>query len=249
MKETVWIESRGYRMAGVLEYENDQDRGKNLVVMIHGFVATKVEPHRMFVKMSARLIKLGFTVLRFDFPGAGDSDGDYSDLTILKEVEDVLNVIEFCKEVHAPEKLYLLGFSLGGCVAALSAARLQCDGLAIWSATANPFWTFHNILGDEKLRAGLSGQDVDFQGELIGHGFIKELQDIDPLEAARIYENKVLIIHGSEDTDVSPINGLLYHQNFPDSELHFVEEADHCYSSVTFEKELLDLTEEYFRSF
>ena len=249
MRDTVWINSRDNKMLGIIEYNTPEDKGKNIVVLIHGFVGTKVEPHRMYKKLSDKLCTLGYTVLRFDFVGSGDSDGDYKDMTINGEIQDGLNAIKFCKEKYGFEKLYILGYSMGGCIASILASITKSDGLVLWSPVSDPFWNFHHIFGDEKFRLGLMGNDVDYFGDVVGKNFFTELSKIDPLKYSKEYNKHVLIIQGTKDQDVLPINAYNYNDAFPDSSLYLVNNADHCYSSVEFEEELLNKTEDYFMDY
>lgn len=249
MRDIVWINSRDNEMLGILEYNSPEDKGKYLVVLIHGFAGTKVEPHRMYKKISDKLCALGYTVLRFDFVGSGDSDGDYRDMTINGEIQDGLNVINFCKEKYDFKKLYILGYSMGGCIASIIASIVKSDGLVLWSPVSNPFWNFHHIFGDEKFILGLMENDVDYMGDVIGKNFFNELSKIDPLKYSKEYNEHVLILHGTKDQDVFLVNAYNYINAFPDSSLHLVNNADHCYSSTEFEEELLMKTEEYFREY
>ena len=58
-------------------------------------------------------------------------------------------------------------------------------------------------------------------------------------------EIPVRIVHGDQDQDVLPINGVSYEQFAKNSKLHFVKGADHCYSDVKYQEELLQVTEDY----
>ncbi|QAT62179.1 alpha/beta fold hydrolase [Acidilutibacter cellobiosedens] len=246
MQESTWIESRGYKILSILEYDKDENKGKNLVVLIHGFVGTKIEPHRMYKKLSERLSKIGYSVVRFDFVGSGDSEGDFKNMTISGEIEDGINVIEYYKKEFNTEKLYILGFSMGGCVASILASKVNSDGLVLWSPVSNPFWNFYNLLSHDEFLKGIKGNDIDYLGDVVGKDFFNELLYINPLEYAKNYKNPVLIIQGSGDCDVLPINSYCYNMVFPNSSVHIIENADHCYSSSAFEKELLNYSVDYF---
>lgn len=245
MQDSLWIESRGYRMLGVLEYDSSMGIGNDFVILIHGFVGTKIEPHRMYRKLSEKLSQKGFTVLRFDFVGSGDSDGNFEDMTIMGEVEDGLKVIEYVKNHFNVNKLYIVGFSMGGCVATILASKSQCDGLVLWAPVSNPFWNFYHIFGQENFIKGINGKQVDYLGDIVGIKFFDELIYVDPLKYAKDYHNPVLIIHGTEDKDVLPINAYCYNKVFSNSNIYFIEGADHCFSSFRFEKELLENTVEF----
>ena len=135
MKEKfVTFKSCGRNIHGMLHLP---EKGKKVpcVVMCHGFTGTRVESHRMFVKTARKLCSEGFAVLRFDFGGSGDSEGDFGDATVLTEIEDACNAIKFIlKEKNVlRDKISLVGFSLGGCVAASIAYKPEAQELLIKS--------------------------------------------------------------------------------------------------------------------
>lgn len=248
MQECFWIESRGHKMLSILEYDDVSTKGENIILLIHGFVGTKIEPHRMYPKLSKMLSKLGFTVLRFDFVGSGDSDGNFEYMTISGELEDSINVVEYCRENFPLKKLYILGYSMGGCVAACLATRVENEGLVLWAPVSNPFWNFYHILGEEMFKKGLAGTDVDFLGDIVGSKFFTELLEINPLDKANVYKKTVCIIHGTDDKDVLPLNSYAYRKQFSNSKTYFVNGADHCFSSKEWEKELLMTTTSFFEN-
>ena len=50
---------------------------KKIVIMSHGFRGSSTGPARSFVDFESLLLKKGFSVLRFDQPCGGNSEGDY----------------------------------------------------------------------------------------------------------------------------------------------------------------------------
>ncbi|MGD9569858.1 MAG: alpha/beta hydrolase family protein [Sedimentibacter sp.] len=245
MQESLWIDSRGQKIFGLLEYDKPEEKGKNLVIFFHGFTGLKSAPHRMFRKVSELLSKKGYTVLRFDFIGSGDSEGDFEDMTISREVEDGLSVLKYCNENFKIKKLYFIGYSLGGCIATILTSKSNCDGLVLWSPASNPFWNFHNIFGEENFINGLKGEKVECLGNVICSKFFDELPYIDPSKSAKEYENKVLLIQGTKDEWIMPINAFYYKKMFKNCSIHFIEGADHDYTSYDFEKELIDKTVDF----
>lgn len=49
------------------------------VLLLSPGIKGRVGPHRLYLKIAARLVPLGFHVLRFDFYGLGDSEGQLSE--------------------------------------------------------------------------------------------------------------------------------------------------------------------------
>src|SRR5688572_19677995 len=64
--------------------------GLPAVVLLSPGVKMRVGPGRLYVALTDRLTALGYTVLRFDFYGLGDSEGELSE----KKLADVYNNIE-----------------------------------------------------------------------------------------------------------------------------------------------------------
>jgi pimeloyl-ACP methyl ester carboxylesterase len=84
-------------------------------------------------QLAARLARLGFDVLRFDYYGTGDSAGWGEDVTCRSCIDDVLQAIEELTSNHRLHTLSLIGVRLGATVAALAAAqRDDVEGLVMW---------------------------------------------------------------------------------------------------------------------
>ena len=86
--------NKGQQLNGILHSPTDCDALCPAVVFFHGFTGTKVEPHRIFVKTARELAAIGFYALRFDFRGSGDSEGDFSEMTIGGEISDAIKSID-----------------------------------------------------------------------------------------------------------------------------------------------------------
>ena len=90
--------------------------------------------------ISSALTQRGIAVLRFDFTGIGESEGDFAGTDFSSNVEDLVAAADFLRrEREAP--LLLIGHSLGGC-AVLAAAERIPEARAI-STIAAPSDTEH----------------------------------------------------------------------------------------------------------
>lgn len=90
--------------------------------------------------ISSALNRRGIAVLRFDFTGIGESEGDFAGTDFSSNVEDLVAAADFLRrEREAP--LLLIGHSLGGC-AVLAAAERIPEARAI-STIAAPSDTEH----------------------------------------------------------------------------------------------------------
>lgn len=86
MEQFVEFAANGKTIRGILHTpEHQKNKSQDQIpglVLCHGFTGNKIGLHRLFVKAARYFSHLGFAVLRFDFSGCGDSDGNYEDITI-----------------------------------------------------------------------------------------------------------------------------------------------------------------------
>ncbi|WP_019119965.1 alpha/beta hydrolase family protein [Brevibacillus massiliensis] len=258
MESPIAIENRqGQKMIGVLHLPDASAAGP-AVVFAHGFLGVKSAPHRLFVKMARALTRQGIACLRFDYIGSGDSEGDFSEVTITGEVNDLIDAISHMavlKEYRVQE-LGLIGYSLGGCVASLAApaAPIPVTGLVLWAPVSDPLDNFTHLLGEERITRGLRGEFVEFQGEIISSAFIRELPSLRPVDGISRFPAPVLVIHGEDDRDVLFANGLSYGRAFrhPKSRLLPHPAAGHLFDSFHSEslliRQTLDWLSEIFKS-
>src|SRR6202789_1742476 len=94
METPIVFESKGQQVVGMLHLPEGRGRFP-AALLLHGYTGTKVEQHRMLVKISRTRAEHGIASLRFDFRGSGDSAGDFEDMTIRSEVADSLEAIKF----------------------------------------------------------------------------------------------------------------------------------------------------------
>lgn len=129
-EKLLYVKSPNGNLAAVL-HEADSEK---IVILAHGFTANKQEHARLFVTTARSLVAAGFNVLRFDFMGAGDSSGDFNQMSPNTEITDLLAVLGWAKR-RKYSRIGLLGLSLGGAVSICSAAQSgNVDVLVTWSS-------------------------------------------------------------------------------------------------------------------
>ncbi|MFQ5964633.1 MAG: alpha/beta fold hydrolase [Candidatus Scalinduaceae bacterium] len=134
IEKPVCFESRGNNIFGILHKTENKSR-KVGVIFVNSGLHYRVGPHRIYVKTSRRLNQLGFSSLRLDFPGIGDSEGAIGDIHFdLFDTEDTLNAIDFFTQEAQVEKVVLLGICAGARNALMTAAKdIRVDGIISWS--------------------------------------------------------------------------------------------------------------------
>lgn len=234
--------------------ERRQQVATPLIVLLHGFVGSKVGEHRLFVKAARHFTNEGYAVARFDFSGCGESDGDYAEVTVtkqLQEVQAVLDHLSSIKEIDA-RNIILIGHSLGGAIAAMTAALdRRIKKLILWSPVGRPYEDISTILGSEAVKVANEKGQVDYHGFYVSRSFLEDLKKHHPVEAVRLYKGPALVVHAEEDEDIPKEHAARYLAALharpltQPAETHYIENADHTFSSYSFEEELFSTTTEW----
>jgi len=98
----------------------------------HCFTCSK--DYHAVSRISRALAARGIAVLRFDFTGLGESEGDFADTDFSSNLEDLLAAAKFLRENHGLPEL-LIGHSLGGS-AVLATARAVSESKAVVTIAA-----------------------------------------------------------------------------------------------------------------
>lgn len=250
MELPVVFGKEGHRLFGVLHTSDGGEKGPG-VVLFHGFTGNKIEPHRLFVNIARKLTTMGINVLRFDFYGSGDSEGDFKEMTFSGEVEDAFLAIDFIKQQKQVDstRIGIIGLSMGGAIAACVAGRRANEVKTTILLSAVSDFT---VLS-ERLREGFPKEleekaraegFLDYYGWPLSIRFIEELPNIHPADEIKNFKNPVLIVHGTKDEAVPVEAAHMFYNVLKDrlveTKLKIIEGSDHTYNSLIWEKEVLD---------
>lgn len=215
-----------------------------IVVFLHGFTGHRYEPGWIYVRVARRLAAAGVSAFRFDFRCSGESDGDFAEMTISTEVSDAVRAVELMAErgdVDA-DRIGLLGFSLGGAVAAETAARrADIRSLCLWSPVSDPAIQFADRARE------MTGDTLDLGPVVLGRGFVEDLPRHRPVEALRRWAGPVRVIHGTADPVVEVSSGRAYMDGPGRREIIEVAGAEHGWHGAANQARLFDATVDWFR--
>ncbi|MDJ0758960.1 MAG: bifunctional alpha/beta hydrolase/OsmC family protein [Woeseiaceae bacterium] len=183
--------------------------------------------------ISAALNASGIAVLRFDFTGLGQSEGDFSDTNFSSNVDDLLTASAFLEErFEAPA--ILVGHSLGG-TAVLQAARRIESAVAV-ATIGSPSEAVHvaHLLEGSRDELRERGEATVNLG---GRPFRMKQQFVDDLESHAIepalgsLRKALLIMHAPLDTvvEVDNASALFVAAKHPKSFVS-LDDADHLLS-------------------
>jgi pimeloyl-ACP methyl ester carboxylesterase len=168
-------------------------------------VFTCTKNSKAAVRISEALAIEGITVLRFDFTGLGQSEGDFSSTHFSSNVDDLVDAAAFMSARGEPPSL-LVGHSLGG-TAVLAAAHEIGSAVAVATigSPANARHVLHLI--DEELPA------IESEGQatvrLAGRPFNIRKDFVDDARTQSVCENlpglrkAILVMHSPVDEVVS----------------------------------------------
>ena len=244
IKEYAFQRNDGLMIRGRL-YAPDGDGKKPVVIFGHAFGGSykDIEWH------GEAIARAGIACLFIDYCGGGresTSDGAWDDmtpLTVCLDMETVLSQIGNVKEAN-PDHVFLMGGSLGGLAAALTAAKARSlvRGIILWY----PALSFP----DKVRRTFPDGnvQDTPFLGCVVTKKYYASVFDLDAYAEAEQYRGPVLIIQGDADDIVPFESSAQMAARYADAELltipgagHGFDEADAvtaCEAAIAFIKKI-----------
>lgn len=122
-EEPFFFENEGSQLFGVLHHPNPEEVEirKEAVLFCHAFAEEKAVSHRILFEFAMALCRQGYPVLRFDYRGCGDSEGDFNEMSLSSQLSDIRQACNFLLEYPGVDRLCLFGLRLGGTFAALVA--------------------------------------------------------------------------------------------------------------------------------
>ena len=219
------------------------------VVFFHGFTGNRMESHWMFVKCARALAQTGVASLRFDFYGSGESDGEFREMTLRGEIADGRAAVDFLRHQLGidPERIGLLGLSLGGAVAATLAPSVKAKALVLWSALAHTSRLHELVKKTAKKVPGKPGT-LEFDARELHPRLIEDIQKVEPIRHLARYHQPTLIIHPEKDDaiPVSHARDFLQAAGAVTKELVIIPGADHVFSSVPWEQDVIARSVKWF---
>ncbi|MDM8243881.1 alpha/beta hydrolase [Limosilactobacillus vaginalis] len=226
----VTVKRDGLTLRGVLE-GTEQLQNKRVAILMHGFQGDRgYKAGNFLYDLSHELNQAGIPTLRFDFAGCGQSDGSFTDMTVLSEISDGMKIIDFARSEMKTQQIYPIGHSQGGVVASMLAAYyrdvITKEVLLAPAATLKDDALLGNCQGT-KYDPNHIPLTVDVHGEAVSGEYFRTAQLLPIYETAQHFMGPALLIHGLADTVVSPEASKKYNVILPKSELHLIEGEGH----------------------
>lgn len=217
-EERVTFEVDGMSVVGTLNLP-DGIANPPVVVMLSAFgVNRDAGPiagtdESFFARASRLWAEDGIASLHIDYRFTGESDGEFIDATMQAHVADGLAALDWLRQDERvdPDRIGVMGWSMGGAVAASVAGQSDpaVSALVMVNPALNLGTAFTLGLGSEKMGAALtSGTAAELVlpsgSMLIGAQFLVSTLEVLPQAELARYDGPVMMAIGTNDTIVFP---------------------------------------------
>lgn len=183
--------------------------------------------------ISRALTAKGIAVMRFDFTGLGESEGDFADTNFSSNVEDLLCAADHLKhEFQAPK--IILGHSLGGAAVLMAASSIESvEAVATIGAPSDPPHVkrlFQNSL-EEIEATGYAKVSIGGRPFTIKKQFIEDLERNDLAQTIASLKKPLIVFHSPQDAivDIKNAEKIYKAAHHPKSYIS-LDKADHLLS-------------------
>ena len=235
-----FIDSDGIAIHARLEMPQEAAERCPLCIVQHGLTGHMEENH--IVAVAAAIREVGIATLRVEMYGHGKSGGTFGRHTLLKWIDNMLDVIDYAKGLDWVSELYLCGHSQGGLLTMLVAALRPYDLKAIipmspaiviidsarkgtiFGHSFDPVHIPERIyLGNPNLAEG--GTAVPF----FCGDYFRIAQHLHVDEAIAAYHGPVLLVHGTADEGVPVQDSIDAAAAYENAQIALIEGDDHGY--------------------
>lgn len=239
MKKVSFYNKQGERLVGALHVPNKTPAPA--IIISHGFGSSKDNKE----KWAETLQKAGFTTLRFDFSGHGESQGLIAETTLTKVTNDLKSAVSFVKDLGY-NKVGLTGHSLGGAASLLAASKAHAV-----VPIAPP--THFGLMYDSRRKEGLVNLDewrekgyTNLFGIKVNYSLYSDAVKYHPKSIAKTIKCPVMIIHGDKD-EIVPLQHSIdfFNALACEKSLEIIKGARHNFVSREYRK-MIKLTKEWF---
>lgn len=228
-EKITFTNNNGLQLAALIELPENEIKG--YAVFAHCFTCNK---NLTAVSNIGRAFNAnGIAVLRFDFTGLGESEGNFENTNFSSNVDDLIAAANYLeKNYQAPS--ILVGHSLGGAAVIFAAKKLlSIKAVATIGAPSNPKHVAHlfksgieeiNQKGEALLSIG--GREFKIQKH-----FLDDINEQNMEKTVKDMDKALLVLHSPQDTTVGIENAAqIYQAAWHPKSFISLDGADHLLS-------------------
>ncbi|MEN7548172.1 bifunctional alpha/beta hydrolase/OsmC family protein [Rapidithrix thailandica] len=192
----------GAMLSAKLELPAD-GQAHNFALFAHCFTCDK--NLNAIKHISRAMTTQGLGVLRFDFTGLGESEGDFAETSIGSNMEDLLAAADFLKKEYKAPAL-LIGHSFGGAAVLLTAHQISSAlAVATIGAPFDPEHVTHLFSDqlDELREQGKAKVNIGGRPFFLKKKFLDDLQTVHSHHPIQNLDAALLVLHSPQDEIVS----------------------------------------------
>lgn len=201
MSQFNFTNRHGQTLAGRMELPAQKPLG--YAIFAHCFTCSKNA--RAASRISKELADHGIAVLRFDFTGLGNSEGDFANTNFSSNVDDLISAAAAMATKQMSASL-LIGHSLGGAAALMAAGKIDSvRAVATIGAPSEPAHVSH-LFGDQVAKIeedGCACVSIGGRSLRIQKQFLEDIQKHRISESLPELRKPLIIFHSPADTIVS----------------------------------------------
>jgi len=226
-KKVYFTNKNGYKLSAKLELPLTP-KPDAYAVFAHVFTGSK---NLSATRHISRALTLnGIAVLRFDFTGLGDSEGDFSNTNFTSNVEDLLAACDFLSEHYIAPSI-IIGHSLGGAASIFAASKVDSiNAVATIGAPSEPEHVTHLLTHkiEDIEESGKAEVNIGGQVFTIKKHFLDDLRSKNMYNIVKNLRKALLVLHSPQDMIVEIENAAkIYHAAMHPKSFVTLNDADH----------------------
>lgn len=229
-KEHTIKNSNGEDLRAVLELP-ENDMPKAYAIFAHCFTCNS--DLRAVRAIARGLTNYGFAVMRFDFTGLGESEGEFANTNFTHNIDDLEIVAEYLAENFQAPKL-IIGHSLGGAAALVAAAKIDSvEAVVALAAPAEPAHVTHLFADkiEDMERNGHAEVNIGGRPFVLKKQFLDDLESQNNQKIIKELRKPLLIMHSPQDKIVGIHNAAkIYERAHHPKSFISLDGADHLLS-------------------
>lgn len=207
-------------------YHEAKDWNGKTIIMLNGYKSAFSDGGRQQRVHSIHLCENGFNVIRFDYIGYGESDGEFKNANITSMVNNTKEIIKWTLEKYGFDKeIILSGGSMGGLVT-MATANLNEFEQVKRIILHCPALDFYDVYMNQGFKEGLSTPMTDVDDDAYIDTWENDLFKYKDILHNKTFNGDVLIFHGDKDP-VIPYEPIREFAELNNIKLITINDGDH----------------------
>ena len=234
------------------------------VVMNHGHGGGRQEGGG-FGRLANALADAGIATIRMDFAGTGDSKEPFTEGYLSNMISDSNASLAHLLAAYPvdPERLGILGYSMGGRIALTIAQSPDNPYKAVGLLAPSANWgkelalllagsaeKYDALYAEASSDKGYADYTTQYgQQQQLSKRWFDELLESRPLDGIGAFKGAMLVVHGDKDEVIPPAQNEAVVAAYPAASIVLVPDADHGYGFYSDQPAVSALVEESFAKF